>query len=61
MPASITQNTVAQIMSAASEDKREQPWKKILADASVTPTSDDVAEPIKAGGPCDVLTSFFAS
>ena len=44
-------------------DKRAQPWKKILAGVTFNKTTSSPSdeEIVKTGGPCDVLTNFFAS
>lgn len=61
MPASTSQTTIAQIMQTATQDKREQPWKKTLNAIVANGTSTTSEERVKTGGTCDVLTNFFAS
>ncbi|KAA6413646.1 MAG: hypothetical protein FRX48_02007 [Lasallia pustulata] len=58
MPTSTSSTTIAQIFDAASQDKREQPWKKYLVNAAVGVAPSDETEVIKTGGECDVLTNW---
>ena len=62
------QAMIQEIMKAATEDKREQPWK-VYTDGEAIPTADAMAvdqgsapeEKIKVGGLADVQQLFFAS
>jgi hypothetical protein len=62
MPASTSPHSITAITDAAQQDQREQPWKKVMASAAFNkPSSADDKEVVKTGGPCDVLTNFFAA
>lgn len=59
MPAS-DQTTVDQIFMAASQNKRDQPWKKALVDSARKEDTAD-KEIVKTGGPLDILINFFVA
>jgi len=60
MPAT-SQTSVSQILKAASQDKREQPWKKALVVDSARAESGSDKEIVKTDGTIGPLTNFFTS
>jgi hypothetical protein len=58
MPSPAFENIVLQIIQAANEDKRVQPWKEEMEEL-VNGPADDSMEIVKTGGPSDALQLVF--
>jgi len=58
MPSSSYENVILQIIEAAKQDKRIQPWMEELEDVVNNP-EEITEEIISTGGSCDVLKLIF--
>ena len=58
MPSQSFESTIQQILQAANEDKRAQPWLEATEDLVNGPVNE-TAETVSTGGSCDVLKMLF--